>query len=332
MRRETGQGIIGRGMSIRGGLVRRDRRWCDWRGPACTGRTAPPPAPSPRQGSPDVRSVQRQLVRNLRAGHGARPRLLRSRAGSEARGAEAAGRRGRPGDVVLPRRNGPLRRQRRAVLDAGRAFRAGRHPGVLRHRGLRGHRRARGQGRWARPPREDVDRALRVHCPGVRHRGQHDRPAFDAVARRRPRIHALGIDMTHARMLLPALLAALAVAPRATAAEVEYELDPAHTFPSFEADHLGGLSVWRGKFNASRGAVTLAREAGSGRLEVVVDAASVDFGLDAMSEQARGANLLDTARWPEARYSGRLVDFVDGHPTRVEGELTLRGVARPLVL
>ncbi|HLT43402.1 MAG TPA: YceI family protein [Luteimonas sp.] len=138
--------------------------------------------------------------------------------------------------------------------------------------------------------------------------------------------------MTHARMLLPALLAALAVAPRATAAEVEYELDPAHTFPSFEADHLGGLSVWRGKFNASRGTVTLDREAGSGRLEVVVDAASVDFGLDAMNEQARGASLLDTARWPEARYSGRLVDFVDGHPTRVEGELTLRGVARPLVL
>ena len=138
--------------------------------------------------------------------------------------------------------------------------------------------------------------------------------------------------MTHARMLLPALLAAVALAPCATAAEVKYELDPAHTFPSFEADHLGGLSVWRGKFNASRGTVVLDREAGSGRLEVVVDTASVDFGLDAMNEQARGASLLDVARWPEARYSGRLVDFVDGRPTRVEGELTRRGVARPLVL
>lgn len=138
--------------------------------------------------------------------------------------------------------------------------------------------------------------------------------------------------MTPAPTLLPALLAALALAPCATAAEVKYELDPAHTFPSFEADHLGGLSVWRGKFNASRGTVTLDRESGSGRLEVVVDAASVDFGLDAMNEQARGASLLDTARWPEARYSGRLVDFVDGRPTRVEGELTLRGVVRPLAL
>ena len=138
--------------------------------------------------------------------------------------------------------------------------------------------------------------------------------------------------MTPARMLLPALLAALALSPPATAAETTYDLDPAHTFPSFEADHLGGLSVWRGKFNRSGGSVTLDREAGTGQLDVVVDTASVDFGLDAMDEHARGEGLLDVAQWPQARYTGRLVDFVDGRPTRVEGELTLRGVTRPLAL
>ncbi len=137
-----------------------------------------------------------------------------------------------------------------------------------------------------------------------------------------------------ARLVRPALVLALvstAAAP-ARAAETAYELDPAHTFPSFEADHLGGLSVWRGKFNTSQGTVRMDRAAGSGRLEVVVDTASVDYGLDAMNEAARGPGLLDTARWPQARYSGRLVDFVDGRPTRVQGELTLRGVTRPLDL
>lgn len=141
--------------------------------------------------------------------------------------------------------------------------------------------------------------------------------------------------MTPARWLPPAMLLPLLLvwpASEAPAAEVAYALDPAHTFPSFEADHLGGLSVWRGKFNDSRGTVTLDREAGSGRLEVIVDTASIDYGLDAMNEHARGASLLDSARWPQARYSGRLVDFVDGHPTAVEGELTLRGVTRPLAL
>ena len=36
-----------------------------------------------------------------------------------------------------------------------------------------------------------------------------------------------------------------------------YQLDPNHTFPSFETDHLGGLSVWRGKFTKSSGTVTV---------------------------------------------------------------------------
>lgn len=136
--------------------------------------------------------------------------------------------------------------------------------------------------------------------------------------------------MTRIRLLLAALL--LPSALQASAAEVAYALDPTHTFPSFEADHLGGLSVWRGKFNRSRGTVTLDRAAGSGRLEVTVDTDSVDFGLDAMDAHARGETLLDTARWPQARYTGRLVEFVDGRPTRVEGEFTLRGTTRPLAL
>ena len=128
-----------------------------------------------------------------------------------------------------------------------------------------------------------------------------------------------------------ALATSMAAQP-AAAAEVAYTLDPAHTFPSFEADHMGGLSVWRGKFNDTRGSVHLDRAAGSGRLEAVVDVDSIDFGLEAMNEQARGPSLFDAARWPQARYSGRLVDFVAGRPTRVQGELTLRGVTRPLDL
>ena len=133
------------------------------------------------------------------------------------------------------------------------------------------------------------------------------------------------------RLCLPALLSAALACP-ATAAEVTYELDPAHTFPSFEADHLGGLSVWRGKFNRSRGTVVLDRAAGNGRLEVEIDTDSIDYGLDEMNAHARGEGLLDTARWPQARYTGTFAGFVDGRPTRVEGELSLRGVTRPLTL
>ncbi|MFK2904095.1 polyisoprenoid-binding protein [Dyella ginsengisoli] len=118
----------------------------------------------------------------------------------------------------------------------------------------------------------------------------------------------------------------------AAAAPVTYRIDPDHTYPSFEADHMGGLSVWRGKFNSSRGTVTLDRAAQSGTVDVTVDMASADFGQDKLNAMAQGPELFDTRQWPQARYSGHLAGFRQGAPTRVEGTLTLHGVSHPLTL
>jgi polyisoprenoid-binding protein YceI len=51
---------------------------------------------------------------------------------------------------------------------------------------------------------------------------------------------------------IPTLLGVVcgAVAATALAAPATYNIDAAHTYPSFEADHMGGLSLWRGKVNA----------------------------------------------------------------------------------
>lgn len=127
-------------------------------------------------------------------------------------------------------------------------------------------------------------------------------------------------------------LSGLALGSQAHAATAHYTLDPDHTYPSFEADHLGGLSVWRGKFNHSRGTVEMDRAAGTGRVEVVVDLSSADFGQDKLNEVARSEQLFDVAKYPTATYRGRLTDFVDGRPTRVHGTLTLHGTTRPLDL
>jgi len=127
------------------------------------------------------------------------------------------------------------------------------------------------------------------------------------------------------------LAAALSLSATAVAAPVVYEIDPTHTYPSFEADHMG-VSVWRGKFNRSSGQITLDRKAQAGSVEVVIDTASIDYGLDAMNDEARKDTLLDTAKFPQATYKGALADFRDGAPTRVKGELTLHGVTRPVDL
>lgn len=134
-----------------------------------------------------------------------------------------------------------------------------------------------------------------------------------------------------ARTLASALLFPLSAAA-AHAAPATYLIDPAHTYPSFEADHFGGLSTWRGKFDRTSGKITLDKAAGTGSVDITVDAGSVDFGLDAMNEKARSNELFDVAKYPTAIYRGTLAGFANGAPTRVEGSLTLHGVTRPLAL
>lgn len=138
--------------------------------------------------------------------------------------------------------------------------------------------------------------------------------------------------MPPATRLALAITLAAAGASGAHAAPVNYEIDPTHTYPSFEADHLGGLSVWRGKFNKTAGKIVLDKAAGTGGVDLIVETDSVDFGLEQMNAAARGQDLFDVARHPYARFRGTLQDFTNGAPAKVVGELTLRGVTRPLTL
>jgi polyisoprenoid-binding protein YceI len=117
----------------------------------------------------------------------------------------------------------------------------------------------------------------------------------------------------------------------AVAAPATYTIDPTHTFPSFEADHMG-LSVWRGKFNKNAGTVILDKAAGQGSVDITIDTTSIDFGLDIMNSKAREPDLFDTAKYPTARYKGQLAGFANGAPSRVVGELTLHGVTKPVTL
>lgn len=122
-----------------------------------------------------------------------------------------------------------------------------------------------------------------------------------------------------------------ALSTAAIAAPMTYNVDPRHTFPSFEADHQG-LSYWRGKFNETAGTITMDKAAETGTMEITIQTASIDFGLDAMNDHAVQADMFDVENYPTATYSGRLTDWVYGAPTAVEGELTLIGTTLPLNL
>lgn len=124
---------------------------------------------------------------------------------------------------------------------------------------------------------------------------------------------------------------ALVATTPASAAPVTYDIDPSHTYPSFEADHMG-ISTWRGKFNKTTGKVTLDKEKGEGTLEVEIDLNSVDFGHAAMNSWAKSESFFDIERHPPAVYKGKLTQFVTGMPTVVTGFLTLHGVTKAVDL
>lgn len=127
-------------------------------------------------------------------------------------------------------------------------------------------------------------------------------------------------------------LACGALATTAFAAPMTYVIDSNHTYPAFEADHLGGVSIWRGKINSTSGTITLDKEAGAGSVDVTMDMSSIDFGHDGLNTHAMSADMFDVEQFPTATYTGRLTDFRNGAPTAVEGTLTLHGVSRPVTL
>ena len=130
---------------------------------------------------------------------------------------------------------------------------------------------------------------------------------------------------------LIALLAAAGTASTAFAADT-YTIDPTHTYPSFEADHLGGLSTWRGRFTKTSGTITLDRVAKQGTLDISIDTDSLDFGNTKLNEHAMSADMFDVVKYPQAVYKSRAVRFKGDKPVAVEGDLTLHGVTRPVKL
>jgi polyisoprenoid-binding protein YceI len=132
------------------------------------------------------------------------------------------------------------------------------------------------------------------------------------------------------RIVLASMVAL--VSTGAFAAPVTYVLDPSHTFPSFEADHMGGLSVWRGKFNSSSGKVVYDKDAKSGSLDVTVNMSSVNFGMPKLDEHARSAEIFDVAKYPTATYTGKFTKFNGSAPAEAEGTLTMHGITKPLTL
>ena len=131
------------------------------------------------------------------------------------------------------------------------------------------------------------------------------------------------------------LCALIAISGLASASPATYTIDPNHTHPEFEADHLGGVSIWRGLFKRTSGTIVLDAAAQTGTLDVAIDIASVEFGNDKLNEEAVTSTappIFEAQKYPTAYYKGTLGGFINGSPTTVAGLLTLHGITKPVAL
>lgn len=130
-------------------------------------------------------------------------------------------------------------------------------------------------------------------------------------------------------LALVPVLAALATA--AQAAPVTYVIDNSHTYPHFTYKHLG-FSKQTHKFDKTSGTVTLDRKAKTGAVDVVIDATSVNTGYALFNEHIQAVDYFDTAKHPTITFKSTRMKFKGDQPASVTGDLTIKGVTRPVTL
>lgn len=124
-------------------------------------------------------------------------------------------------------------------------------------------------------------------------------------------------------------LTLLAGMPQAQAAN--YAIDPAHTYVTFEIGHFG-TSTNRGRFDKKEGTVAFDRTARTGKVDIAIDATSVNTGFSKFNEHLQSADLFDAAKYPNVKFVSDKFNFSGDKLTDVTGKLTLLGKTQPVTL
>lgn len=131
--------------------------------------------------------------------------------------------------------------------------------------------------------------------------------------------------------LAAALVLAAAAAAPALAAPETFNVEPNHTFPRFSYNHLG-YSIQLSRFDKTSGTVTFDKAAKTGSVDIVIDTKSVSTGSPLFNEHIQGEDFLATDKFPTATFKSTKVIFEGDKPAKVEGNLTLKGITKPVTL
>lgn len=128
-----------------------------------------------------------------------------------------------------------------------------------------------------------------------------------------------------------ALTLASTIGGSVLAAPVNYTIDAAHTFPRFSYTHFG-FSTQLSRFDKTTGTIIYDAENQTGSVDIAIDIKSVNTGSNDFNGHLQGEDFLDSAKYPQASFKSTKVNFADGKLTSIDGNLTIKGVTKPVTL
>jgi polyisoprenoid-binding protein YceI len=109
-----------------------------------------------------------------------------------------------------------------------------------------------------------------------------------------------------------------------------YDIDPKHSSVEFVVRHLM-ISKVRGRFDDVAGTITVAEVPEDSSVEVTIGSGSVRTGEEQRDAHLRSGDFFDSDTHPQWTFASTAVAR-DGDQWKVTGDLTIRGVSRPVVL
>ncbi|OTG82532.1 polyisoprenoid-binding protein [Acinetobacter sp. ANC 4558] len=127
-------------------------------------------------------------------------------------------------------------------------------------------------------------------------------------------------------------LSIAAFATIAVAKPVPYQIDPTHTATVFSWNHLG-FSTPSANFRDIQGTINVDEEVpANSSVNVIIPLSSLNTNVQALDEHLQSADFFDAVKYPTITFKSTKVETKDKKNFKITGDLTIKGVTKPVVL
>jgi polyisoprenoid-binding protein YceI len=111
-----------------------------------------------------------------------------------------------------------------------------------------------------------------------------------------------------------------------------WQIDPSHTTVELAVKHMM-FATTKGRFTGVRGAIALdERDLSQSSVTAEIDAATIETGDQKRDGHLKSGDFLDAETYPVLNFASTHIEQIDDDRLRVHGDLTIRGVTKPVVL